>query len=556
MPGLELVKRVLKVLCRIGLLALLALAATLLMASPAQAQIVTCYGRPITTLDFRNPTLISGTALTAGAVYRFSNVAIGVDARVRIDAMAGASLAIIDRDADLIRNFQPELAGGAPGNVDFTITFYVAGTTTPIALDFAASGIDIDGDSGSLREYSEFSSPYAAYVLDSSTRLDVNASGPSVGTNTRFESTTTFTAPGIDPTATQNIVSVLYTATSTFKYRIGSLGSGNTTRLTSLDFSCPALSLPSQTTVVPQDFSDAPAAYGNPVHDILAGFRIGATNTAEQARYNSPNADGDLGDDGVTIPQLRRTFSSTIAVQVSGLGGRLQAWIDFNGNGSFADVGEQIATNIADNGVGDSNPATGIIGLTFTTPAAATLAQTFGRFRWSTATGVGSNGTASNGEVEDYAFTIFGLPTISVVKTSTVYDPTSSNLFAIPGNEVVYAVTTTNSGNGPTDGDSLFVVDRMPSQLEFFTGDYDGPGPVVGSVEFISNGANLTFTPSTDLRYSNAVSAPATFAACTYTPVATYDANVRHLCLNPKGTMPSGTSPAPNFVIRFRARIK
>lgn len=556
MSVLERAIKALKNYGRIGAIVTLALTVTLLLASPAQAQIVTCYGRPITTLDFRNPTLISGTALTAGAIYRFSNVSVGVDARVRINALNGATLAIIDRDADLLRNFQPELVGNAPASVDFTITFVVAGTTTPIALDFAASGIDIDGDSGSLREYSEFSTPYASYVLDAGTRLDVNASGPSVAANTRFESSTTFTAPGIDPTATQNIVSVLYTTTSTFNYRIGSLGSGASTRLTSLDFSCPTLPIPSQTTVVSQDFSDAPAAYGNPVHDIVSGFRIGATNTAEQARYNSPNATGDVGDDGVTIPQLRRTFSSTIAVQVDGSGGRLQAWIDFNGNGSFADVGEQIATNITDNGAGDSNPATGTIGLTFTAPAAATLVQTFGRFRWSSTAGLGSSGTASNGEVEDYAFTIFGLPTITVAKTSTVYDPTSSNLFAIPGNEVIYSVTTTNSGNGPTDGDSLFVVDRMPTQLEFFSGDYDGPGPVVGSVEFISNGANLTFTPGTDLRYSNAVSAPATFAACTYTPVTTYDANVRHICLNPKGTMPSGTSPSPNFVIRFRARIK
>ena len=526
------------------------------IAAPAQAQLVTCYGRSITTFDFRNPTLISGTALSAGAIYRYSNVATGVDARVRINTLNNASLAIIDRDSGLIQNFQPELVGNAPGSVDFTITFYIAGTTTPIAVDFAASGIDIDGDSGSLREYSEFSSPYSAYVLDSNTRLSVNASGPSVANNIRFESATTFTAPGIDPTATQNIVSILYTSSSTFNYRIGSLGSGNSTRLTSLDFSCPALTFPAQTTVVSQDFGDAPSAYGNPIHDISTAIRIGATNTSEQAQYNSPNADGDIGDDGVTIPQLRRTFSRTIAVQVTGVGGRLQAWIDFNGNGSFGDAGEQIATNVSDNGAGDSNPATGTIGLTFTAPSAATLSQTFARFRWSTITGLGSTGVASDGEVEDYALTIFGLPNISVAKGSSLYNPAAANLYAVPGNEVVYSITTTNSGNGPTDGDSMLVVDTMPAQLEFYNADYDGAGPVVGPIEFVSNGANLTFTPGTDVRYSNAVTAPANFAACSYTPIAGFDANVRHICLTPKGTMPSGASPSPNFIIRFRARIK
>ena len=402
---------------------LAALTVLLALATPAEAQLVTCYGRPITALDFRNPTLVSGTALSVGAIYRFSNVATGVDARVRINAITNASLAIIDRDSGLIQNFQPELAGNAPGSVDFTITFVVAGTTTPVALDVAASGIDIDGDSVSLREYSEFSQPYAAYVLDAATRLDVNGSGPSIPSNTRFESNTNFTAPGIDPTATQNVVSVLYTSTSAFNYRVGSLGSGNTTRLTSLDFSCPALPLPAQTTVVSQDFGDAPAAYGNPVHDIKTNNRIGATNTAETARYNSANASGDTGDDGVTIPQLRQTFSSTITVLVTGAGGRLQGWIDFNGNGSFGDAGEQIATDIADNGAGDANAANGSIGLTFAIPASTTTSQTFARFRWSTQTGLGPSGTSSNGEVEDYTLTILGLPALSLAKTSAVYDP-------------------------------------------------------------------------------------------------------------------------------------
>ncbi len=543
-------------IARSGVIIVVSLIVALSVTAPAQAQVTTCYGRPITTFDFRNPILISGTALSAGAVYRFSNVATGIDARVRINTLTNASLAIIDRDTGLLRNFQPELVGNAPGSVDFTIMLYVAGTTTPIAIDFAASGIDIDGDSASLREYAEFSSPYAAYVLDSNTLLDVNASGPSTPTNIRFEARTAFTAPGIDPTATQNIASVLYTSTSVFNYRIGSLGSGNTTRLTSLDFSCPALPLPSQTTIVAQDFSDAPSVYGNPVHDISAEVRIGATNTAEQVRYNSANADGDLGDDGIIVPQLRRTFASTLTAQITGTGGRLQAWIDFNGNGSFADVGEQIATNLADNGAGDTNPAAGTIGVSFTVPAAATLSQTFGRFRWSTATGLGPSGVASNGEVEDYAFTIFGLPSIAVAKTSALYNPNSENLFAVPGNEVVYTITTTNSGTGPTDGNSVFVVDLMPAQLEFFSGDFDGSGPVIGPVEFVSNGTSLTFSASTDLRYSNAVVAPTSFAGCTYIPVATYDTNVRHICLNPKGTMPAGTSPTPNFIFRFRARIK
>ena len=529
----------------------IALASVALLPANALAQTIQCYGRPITKLDFRNPTLVSGTANSVGAIYRFSNVATGVDARVRINSIVG-TLAIIDRDTGLVQNFQPELGGGAPGQANFTITLVVAGTTTPVAIDFAASGIDIDGDSGNLREYVEFSSTFSAYVLDANTALDVNASGPSVASNTRFESSTTATADGIDPNATQNIVSILYTGTSTFNYRIGSLGSGNTTRLTSLDFSCPVLPFASQTTVTAQDFGDAPASYGNPVHDIVTSVRIGATNTAELARYNSPNANGDAGDDGVTIPTLRRTFTTTIPVQVTGANGRLQAWIDFNGNGVFTDPGEQIGTDVRDNQTGDSNNATGTISLTFTVPANATLTQTFARFRWSTMSGLGPSSVASSGEVEDYALTILGLPAITTVKTSAVWGG-SAIPFAVPGSELVYTVTTTNAGSGLTDSNSILVLDTLPVRTTFFSGDYDGAGPVVGPLEFSANGSTLTYTPATDIRYSNAASAPASFAACTYAPTSNYDANIRYICLNPKGAMASG---GQTFTIRYRALIK
>jgi uncharacterized repeat protein (TIGR01451 family) len=526
------------------------------LSTTAQAQVTTCNGRAITALDFRNATLVSGTALSVGAVYRFANVAPGIDARVRIDALSGgATLTTIDNDTGLIGNFQPELGGSNARSADFTFTFVVAGTTTPTAFDFASSGVDIDGDSASIREYAEFSSPFAAYVLDNPTRLSVNASGPSAATNIRFEATTNFTAPGIDETATQNIVSILYTATNSFKYQIGTLGTGASTRLTSLDFGCPALALPAPIALVPQDFGDAPAAYGNPVHDIVAGIRLGATNTAELARYNSPTATGDTGDDGVTISQLRQSQTGSATVTVAGAGGRLQGWIDWNGDGDFADAGEQIATNIADNGAGDTNAATGIIGLSITAPATPTLNQTFARFRWSTTAGLVSSSTASNGEVEDYAITIFGPGVLTVAKTSIIYDPGNTNRLAIPGNDVLYTITTSNVGTGPVDSNSIFIVDTLPSSVEFYNGDVDDGGPATAPVSFTQTGSGLTFAAATDVRYSNLAAFPASFAACTYTPIAGYDPAIRHVCINPKGIMPSAATP-PSFSVQFRTRIK
>ena len=526
----------------------------LMICNIANAQTVNCNGREITLLNFQSPVLVSGTDLAVGAVYRFSNVAINVDALVTIDAITNGSLAILDRDTGLIGNFQPEIAGTDARSIDFTIALVQSGGNTPVALDFAASSIDIDGDSSALREYTEFATPFAEYVVDNPTNLDVNASSPSVPTNFRFESRTAFNAPGIDRTSTPNIVWVHYTDTSSFRYRIGVLGTGSTTRLTSLDFNCPPLVAPTSFPQFPQDFGDAPLAYGNPRHDINASLRFGAANTAELAPYNSPVATGDAGDDGITLSSLIQSQNGSVAAAVQGSGGKLQAWIDWNGDGDFVDSGEQIATNVQDNGPGDTNGMAGTIGFNFTVPPNATTAATLARFRWSKQNSLGPTSTASNGEVEDYSITIASMPILSLTKTSAVYDPGNAGLFATPGNNLLYTITLTNAGAGPADADSIFLVDSLPVELEFYNGDVDGPGPATDPVYFTQNSAGLTFNPATDLKYSNQIAQPANMAACNYTPVVGYDPNIRYVCINPKGAMLSG-NPSPTFSAEFRARI-
>jgi hypothetical protein len=299
---------------RLGQLFALVIAITL-SAHPVQAQVTEiCLGRVITPMNFSaTPALQSGTALSVGAVYRYSNVTTGIDALVRIVAFnGGASLTTIDNNSapaagapDLRAFFNPELAGTNARSVDFQFSFVVAATSTPISFDYVATGIDIDGDGGSIREYAELQNTYSEYLLNSPTNIRVNASTPAAG-NTRFESATTLTAPGIDPTANQNIAAAFYARTSGFNYRIGALGTGTSVRLTSLQFTCPNLPAPTSTTTKPQDFGDAPASYGNVRHDAITGIRMGPTNTVETAGYNSTTATGDIGDDGVTISTLRQ----------------------------------------------------------------------------------------------------------------------------------------------------------------------------------------------------------------------------------------------------------
>ena len=547
--------------CVAGLLAMGSLSA------PVHAQTTEiCLGRVITTLDFSTtPTLVSGTALQVGAIYRYSNVNIGIDALVRIVSLNnGATLATIDNNTapaagapDLRPFFDPELGGSNARSVDFQISFVTAGTNTALPFDFAATAIDVDGDSGSLREYAEFQNVYAEYLLNNPTNLSVNASTPTAG-NTRFESTSTFTAPGIDPAANQNIVATFYSQKSTFNYRIGALGTGATVRLTSLQFTCPNLPAPIAT-ATSQDFGDAPSSYGNVRHDIVTGYRLGAGITAETGGYNSPTAAADANDDGITIGVLRPGNAATVTASVTGASGRLQAWFDWNHDGDFLDAGEQVATNVADNGTGDGNAATGTMRISFTVPVTAVLGQTFSRFRWSSQTGLDPSVLVGHdGEVEDYASTVLGIPVLSTTKTSAIYTPTSFTSYFIPANDVIYTIATANTGLVATDANSIFTLDSLPAQVEVFIGDFDGTGPAAGTILFTTqNGAALTYTAGTDLKFSSAATAPSTFAACTYVPVVAnaYDPAIRHICVNPKGALASG-SPAPGYTIQFRARIK
>lgn len=147
------------------------------------------------------------------------------------------------------------------------------------------------------------------------------------------------------------------------------------------------------------------------------------------------------------------------------------------------------------------------------------------------------------------------MPLLSALKTVSMVGTSGNARFAIPGNDVYYTLAVTNSGDGAVDTNSLFISDPIPADVEFYNGDIDGAGPAAGAAYFTQSGAGLTFTLGTDVRYSNAVAKPANFAACSYTPSAGYDPNVRHLCLNPKGKMLAG-DPDPTFSVQFRARIK
>ena len=88
----------------------------------------------------------------------------------------------------------------------------------------------------------------------------------------------------------------------------------------------------------------------------------------------------------------------TVNVQNAPAGARLDAWIDFNGDGSWGSPGEHIFASTALND-GDNV-------LRFDVPSWASPGNAYARFRLSSVGGLGVGGLAADGEVEDYLLTI------------------------------------------------------------------------------------------------------------------------------------------------------
>lgn len=141
--------------------------------------------------------------------------------------------------------------------------------------------------------------------------------------------------------------------------------------------------------------------------------------------------------------------------------------------------------------------------------------------------------------------------TLSVTKLSfPLTDPVNgaTNPKLIPGAIARYTLSVANTGPSPVDSNSVLLIDTLPPQIA--VGSAASPTFVQGTAS-----SQLTFNSSTDLRYSNASSPPASFASCTYTPTSAYDPAVRYLCINPKGIMAGSNGTPPSFSISFNSQV-
>src|SRR4030095_13332749 len=118
-------------------------------------------------------------------------------------------------------------------------------------------------------------------------------------------------------------------------------------------------SLVARLIVLDVDFGDAPAAsyptlraQNGARHAIIAGLHLGANIDAEldgqpDASANGDDATGGDDEDGVSFLSPVRPGQTASVEVVASASGVLNAWIDFDGDGSWAGGGEQIFTNRA-----------------------------------------------------------------------------------------------------------------------------------------------------------------------------------------------------------------
>ena len=162
------------------------------------------------------------------------------------------------------------------------------------------------------------------------------------------------------------------------------------------------------------DFGDAPdgpypttITSNGAAHVVSAVYFLGTAVDGDldgqpNATATGDDVDGTDDEDGVTLTSiLMPGWSATVDI-VASVGGGLDAWVDWNSDGGWAEAGDRVFSGRA--------RAAGLNQVSFPVPAGATPGPTaYARFRF-TATGCPTyDGQWSSGEVEDYEFNVAGV---------------------------------------------------------------------------------------------------------------------------------------------------
>lgn len=188
-------------------------------------------------------------------------------------------------------------------------------------------------------------------------------------------------------------------------------------------------------------------------------------------------------------------------------------------------------------GASANNANTGDITLSFAQPVTSVEVR-YGNYPLQSGeTATGQQGIAIRG------ISFCPMPVVSLSKTSAPVATTGDTRFAIPGADVDYTITVTNSGGSPVDLDTTSIGDPLPVDVTFFNGDIDTITPGTQNFVFTPGISGLTLGAG-NITYFNSANAP-------IAPATGYDPAVRSVRWVPQGTMAANSTAT----IRFRTRI-
>ena len=226
------------------------------------------------------------------------------------------------------------------------------------------------------------------------------------------------------------------------------------------------------------DYGDAPGPYltsmadGGPRHGVDQSFALSPVGSERAITADSePRLDNLDDDNGVTATDsLVAGFTANFQVSITNDDNRdfyLDAWFDWDQSGTF-DVdelkryGSVSAPGIIPITTGDTTIGIAIPGDTET-------GEIFSRFRLSEVAGLGPNGDAASGEVEDWAFVVEANPFQNPVSVTDVNN--SGATTPIDGLQIINALSRNGGGNIFLD------VLPLPVNLPVFP-DVSGDGKV------------------------------------------------------------------------------
>ncbi len=231
-------------------------------------------------------------------------------------------------------------------------------------------------------------------------------------------------------------------------------------------------------------------------------LRLGANADGEldgqpDATATGDDDDGGNDDDGVVFRSSLMPGRSAATDVEAGTAAIVSGWVDFNIDGDWDDVGEQVLTDVA--------VVAGVNRVNIAVPAGATLGWTFARFRLSSSGGLGVTGLAVDGEVEDFQVEI----------VTAAVEPLRAFTATARGTEVVLhwanpeigydstivRVSTTGFPSGPGDGDPVVDDAGVPGG----TGSYIHSGLTAGQTQYYSafvfdGGVSYSIAHHTDAR--------------------------------------------------------